>query len=163
MRRTRPYRRNSLGGFSLVEVAMAMAIVGFAMISLIGLLPMGLSNFRQAMNNTVESQIVQSITNQIQLSSFNNLTTSTTPSYYDADGNLLTSAAGAVYTATTTVSSVQSPKYPVTLSNSAGAATADAITITIVNNTQAANQIATQTGQTHQTQTYTIIVANENN
>ena len=142
---------------------MAMAIVGFGLISLIGLLPMGLSNFRQAMNNTVESQIVQSITNEIQLSGFNNLTSSTTPSYYDADGNLLTSATGAVYTVTTTISSVQSPRYPVNLSTSAGAATADAVTIMIVNNTQAANQIATQNGQTHQTQTYTIIVANENN
>lgn len=133
------------GGFSLVEVAMAMAIVSFTLVSILGLLPMGLSNFRQAMNTTVESQIVQGLTSELRLTSFQNLANGTT--YYDADGNALTSSVGAIYTATTTFGPVAGTSYPVNLT-----ANADAVTIVITNKTQP--------GPGH---TYTFILANQNN
>ena len=130
-----------------------MAIVGFAMVSLLGLVPMGLVNFRQAMNNTIEAQIVENISYQLELTSFSNLAYITPTTYYDADGNLLNSSAGAVYTVTTSFTAVQGSNYPVNLSTNA-----DMVKIQIVNNTQA----GTQSGQ-HQTHVYTFIVANENN
>lgn len=46
-------------GFSLVEVTIATGIASFGIISLLGLLPSGLSMFRDAMNVTVSSQIAQ--------------------------------------------------------------------------------------------------------
>jgi uncharacterized protein (TIGR02598 family) len=46
-------------GFSLVEVTVATGIAAFGIITLLGLLPSGMSMFRDAMNVTVSSQIAQ--------------------------------------------------------------------------------------------------------
>ena len=93
-------RRRS-GGFSLVEVALALAIMAFASASIISLIPFGLTSFRQAMNYTVESEIVQSLTNEITLTDFGylkNMSKSKNVTYYfDADGNRLTSDTGSHY------------------------------------------------------------------
>jgi len=95
-------RRRCSGGFSLVEVALALAIMAFASASIISLIPFGLTSFRQAMNYTVESEIVQSLTNDITLTDFaylKNMGKSKNVTYYfDADGNRLTSSTGANYT-----------------------------------------------------------------
>jgi uncharacterized protein (TIGR02598 family) len=48
-------------GFSLVEVTMALGVLGVAIIPLIGLVPVGLKVFREAIDATVQTQIVQSI------------------------------------------------------------------------------------------------------
>jgi uncharacterized protein (TIGR02598 family) len=142
-------------GFSLVEVSVAMAIVSFAMVSILGLIPMGLTNFRQAMNNTVEAQIVQGITSDLELASFTSLQSTT--DYYDSDGNATTASSQPVYTATVTVAAVDGSKEPVNLVNTASSVpsqmqtSADLVTISIVNNTQ----------QKH-TDVYSIIVANQN-
>jgi uncharacterized protein (TIGR02598 family) len=134
-----------LTGFSLVEVAISLAVVSFSMLSILGLVPMGLTNLRQAMNNTVQSQIVQSITSEEQLTSFVNL--QNTSYYYDADGNTTSPSSQPVYTATVTISQVSGSSFPVNLANSA-----DKVTIAIVNKTQPA-----------QTNIYSIIIANQNN
>ncbi|HEY0256385.1 MAG TPA: Verru_Chthon cassette protein B [Candidatus Methylacidiphilales bacterium] len=122
-------------GFSLVEVAMALAIMGFASVSLIGLLPMGLHSLHEAMGNTIESQIVQNLTSDILLSSSTNL-----PQYkgqifyFDDEGLQLTGAAGSVpggtvYTATIDMQVVDSTNSPAALLTTA----AYNVTVTIVN------------------------------
>jgi uncharacterized protein (TIGR02598 family) len=58
----RPY------GFSLVEVAMAMAILSVAMTAILGLLPYVLDNLRVAGNITAEVRIVSEVTGRIELS-----------------------------------------------------------------------------------------------
>ena len=60
-------------GFSLVEVAIAIAILAIAMVALIGLLPSGMSNFQQAMDTTVTSQIAQSVLHDAGQAEFNDL------------------------------------------------------------------------------------------
>lgn|GEM_PF-6307406 len=50
----RPFRRR---GFTLIETAFAIGIVAFAFVALIGLLPAGLTNFREAMDPSVGAQI----------------------------------------------------------------------------------------------------------
>ena len=50
-----------------------MGIVSFAMVSLVGLLPTGLSSFRSAVSTTIEAQIVQSISEDITRTDFTNL------------------------------------------------------------------------------------------
>lgn len=49
------------GGFSLVEVTIAIGIVSFALLSLLGLLPMGLIVLRDAADQTACAHIVQKV------------------------------------------------------------------------------------------------------
>src|SRR5271156_3181044 len=84
-------RRKRCAGFNLVEIAMALAIISFSCTCLLGLLPASLTAFHQAMGNTIESQIVQSISNDLELDAFSSLTSSTFPTtyYYDSEGQAL--------------------------------------------------------------------------
>jgi uncharacterized protein (TIGR02598 family) len=52
--------------FTLVEVTLAMGIMSFAMVTLVGLLPVGMQVFREAIDTTVKAQIVQSITSMAE-------------------------------------------------------------------------------------------------
>ena len=96
-------RKSRNNGFSLVEVALALAIMAFASASIISLIPFGLSSFRKAMNNTVESEIVQNLVNNISMTDFNHLNSMAssqgTVYYFDAEGNPLTSVTGSYYKA----------------------------------------------------------------
>jgi len=57
----RNMRRGSspAAGFSLVEVTLAIGIVAFAFIAVVGLIPTGLKLFRQSMDLTLATQIAQ--------------------------------------------------------------------------------------------------------
>lgn len=92
-------------GFSLVEVTLALGIVSFAMMTLMALIPAGLSSFQQAASLTVEAQIVQSIRTDIALQKFTDLQDAdSTQYYYDSLGGATTARAGdQVYTATLTL------------------------------------------------------------
>ena len=96
--------------FSLIEVTIAIGIVSFAFVSLLGLIPLGLNNFHCAMNSSVGSQIGQAVLNDAQQTDFSTLTGGkTTPFlmttgsntilYFDDQGGALPSAAGAIYQA----------------------------------------------------------------
>lgn len=88
--------RNSFGcpsAFTLVEVTLAIGIIGFAFVAVLGLLPAGLTAFRKAMDVSVSSQIVQRIVTEAQQTDFNKLISSTDavqvyPSrFFDEEGN----------------------------------------------------------------------------
>ena len=103
-------------GFSLIEVTMAVGLVSFAVITVIGLMPVGLVALHRAMDSTEEGQIVREISSQALLTPYSQLTNnfSGTTFYYDEDGVFLTNSTaprpGATrYWATTTVST---PVYP---------------------------------------------------
>lgn len=66
-------RRRVQSGFSLVEVTIAVGIVGFAFVSLLGLVPTGLNTFHQAMDRTVGSTIVQTVMGEAQQTDFDEL------------------------------------------------------------------------------------------
>lgn len=100
--------QKSRRGFSLIEVTIALGLVSFVAVSVIGLLPTGLSVMRNAMDQTVEAQIVRSISGQSQVANFTNLTQGG-PSYFDHEGQLLSSGEGARYTVTL---SRHSPVFP---------------------------------------------------
>lgn len=61
-------------GFSLVEVALAIAVVSFAVIGILSLMSSGLGNYRQVMDTTIAAQIAQRIINDAEQSDFKNLT-----------------------------------------------------------------------------------------
>lgn len=69
--RSRPlaFRR----GFSLVEVTLAMGILAFSMLTVLGLMPVGLSTMRRAMDSTVETQIVRQIGGEVLLTPYSRL------------------------------------------------------------------------------------------
>ncbi len=114
-------------GFSLVEVTMAVGLVSFAVITVIGLMPVGLAALHRAIDTTEEAQIVRQIDALAVLTPYSSLpgSFSGTTFYYDQDGELLaTSTASAPvaspaatrYWATTTVTT---PVYPGSTSTSA--------------------------------------------
>lgn len=60
-------------GFSLVEVTLAIGIVGFAFVAIFGLLPTGLHLFRSAIDASVQTQIVQRVVADAQQTDFDAL------------------------------------------------------------------------------------------
>lgn len=60
--------------FSLVEVALALGIVAFALVGVIGLLPAGLNTFQKAMDTSVGSQILQRVVAEARQASYADLT-----------------------------------------------------------------------------------------
>jgi len=59
--------------FSLVEVVLALGIVSFAFIGIIGMLPVGMNTFRQATDATVQAQITQQIITQVRETNYADL------------------------------------------------------------------------------------------
>lgn len=59
--------------FSLVEVAIAFGILSFAMITLIGLLPMALTTLREVKRDTVHANILQYVAATANLTPFTNM------------------------------------------------------------------------------------------
>lgn len=81
-----PKQKSATRAFSLVEVTLALGIVGFGMVSVMGLLPVGLTTFRDAMDRSVSAQIVQAVLNEYQLVDFTNLPTAPVTTYYSEEG-----------------------------------------------------------------------------
>lgn len=109
---------NSSRGFSLVEVTIALGLVSFALVSMLGLLPTGLTVLRSSMSQTVEAQILQSVASRAVISSFTNIAASTL--YFDDEGLPVASSGAAYYTANLTLTNAAFPgsSNAVTLPNS---------------------------------------------
>ncbi len=60
-------------GFSLVEVAIATAIIAVALVALMGILPSGASNFNKAMDTSITAQIAQRILHDAEQAEFDAL------------------------------------------------------------------------------------------
>jgi uncharacterized protein (TIGR02598 family) len=70
-------------GFSLVEVVLAVGVISFAFVAILGLLPAGLHQFRQAMDTSVAAQIAQRIIQDAQQTDFDVLTETVAPAKRD--------------------------------------------------------------------------------
>lgn len=70
--------------FSLVEAVISIGIVSFAMMSMLGMIPVGLATFRTAMSLTVESAIVQEVAGDLQRTEYASL--AATNLYFDDQG-----------------------------------------------------------------------------
>jgi uncharacterized protein (TIGR02598 family) len=94
-----------VNAFSLVEVTLALGIVAFSLVTLLGLMPLGLATFHKAVETSISSQIVQQVVTDVEQTDFSQLTTSTSGvtqlglRYFDDQGNELPSASspGAIY------------------------------------------------------------------
>lgn len=109
--RSRPVK----GGFTLIETILAIGIVAFAMLPILGLVPVGLNNLREAISFTAESQIIQSLSNDILLTDYDLVVAryggGADVHYYDDEGGQLLGpdAPGRVYTARVTLKDVSAP------------------------------------------------------
>ena len=63
-------RPDRAAGFTLVEVAIAIGILAVALVSLLGLLPAGMTNFRKAMDTSITAQIAQKILHDMEEAEF---------------------------------------------------------------------------------------------
>lgn len=92
-------------GFTLVEVTLALGIISFAFVAMFGLLPVGLSVSRQAIDTTIEAQIVQKLTSQALQTDFSQLSKldpsiyPTAASYYFDNEGKTASQTNALYKA----------------------------------------------------------------
>jgi uncharacterized protein (TIGR02598 family) len=91
-------------GFSLVEVVIAIGVIAFAFIPMVGMLPMGLNLSKQAIDTTVEAQIAQRLTAEVQQTDFSRLdelaaSSIANPYYFDDQGNKVIDPANAIYQA----------------------------------------------------------------
>lgn len=92
-------RQSKKQGFSLVEVVLALGVVAFAFVAILGLIPAGMTTFRQAINISVCSQIGQKVISDAFQADYDTLLTplgqnqdSQTPfltnyRYFDEEGN----------------------------------------------------------------------------
>jgi uncharacterized protein (TIGR02598 family) len=152
------WKRAGRQGFSLIEIAFALAVIGFSSMILLGLLPTGLATFHEAMSNTVEPEIVQSISNDLRLDNFSTLASyaAAPPTYYyDHDGTLLPGQTGSFYQAQVTFVPVTASNSPAAL-DPQGATTTSAynITVTITNIAQ------TSSYAVQHPHLYSLIIAN---
>lgn len=102
-------------GFSLVEVVLALGVVGFAIVAILGMIPIGLNTGHDAQNDTRAAQIAQAILstvasqtqtqfsniqlplNDTSVTSFDLTSSQTKTIYADNDGQLIGGSTNAAY------------------------------------------------------------------
>jgi uncharacterized protein (TIGR02598 family) len=81
------------GGFTLVEISMAIGVVAFAFLGLFGLVPTGLHVFRESIDSTNQTWIMQGLNARLQTTEWPSIRTlgydqSQTIFYFDDEGQL---------------------------------------------------------------------------
>jgi uncharacterized protein (TIGR02598 family) len=84
---TKYSKRRTRIAFSLVEVVLALGVVTFACVILLGLLSIGLVTVTNSVGNTVRAQIIQAIINGSEVQTYTN--TFTTNLYFDNEGSMV--------------------------------------------------------------------------
>ncbi len=118
LRRKLPPSR-SRQAFSLVEVVLAIGVVSFAMMAMLGTLPVGLKSSQQSRTQVATANIARQLQGELQQISFNSDGTSTdtltvqnlaaNPYYFTLEGTKTTAGADAYYEASFAVGGVNLP------------------------------------------------------
>ncbi|XHR27318.1 MAG: Verru_Chthon cassette protein B [Chthoniobacteraceae bacterium] len=91
------FGRSHAAAFSLVEVVMALGVMAFGMLSMIGLLPIGMQGFREIKRDTIHANILQYVSANAGLTPFSDLTTLNNVVWsFNEEGEILTSGSGTV-------------------------------------------------------------------
>lgn len=114
----------SAKAFSLIEVVLALGIVSFAMMAVVGTLPVGLRSSQQSRSQIAAANIARQIQGDLQQISFRSSVAdaftieklSTTPFYFSQDGTR-SEARDAYYVAAFTLNDVTAPGLSVNSSN----------------------------------------------
>ncbi len=110
-----PMRARLKSGFSLVEVALALGVISFGLISLLGLIPTGLKVLVKAKDLALESTISQTVVTQARQTSFSNLPgfAAGSPLYFDEQGNSATTLSASKYVYKAVVAVTYNSGFPV--------------------------------------------------
>lgn len=98
--------KNSSRAFSLVECIIALGIVSFSLVGLLGMMAGGYGGMQRSINSSTQAQIIQSLAAEIQMLDFSVLIDGKTtyrqgfPRYYDNEGQQQDSNAKANYAVT---------------------------------------------------------------
>ena len=95
--------------FSLVEVVIAIGIVSFAVVAILGLIPAGLNTLKDSNGETVRAQIVRSIAASALTANFSSLNAIAS---FDNDGQPLLPTDTATYPRYTVNSTTNAPSFP---------------------------------------------------
>jgi uncharacterized protein (TIGR02598 family) len=91
-------RRSSRGrAFTLIEVVFALAVASFGLVSMLGLLCVGVQTAHEAISTTTEAEIAQQLANQLQLGAYSTVSSSPSTNFYFTQEGFATNAANAVY------------------------------------------------------------------
>ena len=110
-------------GFSLVEVVLAIGMLSFSLVGLLGLMPMVLGSVRESMNLTTQTLIIQALASEAHTLNFSEVTnsakfSSTFPRSYDDVGAPLPQGSSSQDTAFQVTMSISSCQVPATASSS---------------------------------------------
>ncbi|MEI6492320.1 MAG: Verru_Chthon cassette protein B [Verrucomicrobiota bacterium] len=78
--------------FTLIEVTLAIGVVAFAILTMVGLNSVGLTTLRSARDSAMEAQVVQAVGSEARLSDFSQLSTLAGTRYYDQEGRQVVAA-----------------------------------------------------------------------
>lgn len=127
------FRPPSLGrrfgsAFTLIETVLAIGVVSFAFVALMGLLPCGLQIFRKAMDTTLEGQIVQHLVGKISQTPYDELGQLQGRSFWfdEAGGPVPEQSAEGIYSASVSLNA--QPTLPGSVSYANGGLTGVTIT-----------------------------------
>jgi uncharacterized protein (TIGR02598 family) len=103
--------------FSLVEVVLAIGVVSFAMMAMLGTLPVGLKSAQESRSQVATANIARQLQGELQQISFNAASSDTltvqnlagTPYYFTLEGTRTTDMADAYYEASFSVGGVNLP------------------------------------------------------
>jgi uncharacterized protein (TIGR02598 family) len=105
---SRLYSPGREGGFSLVEVALALGVMGFALTAIVGMIPVGLQKARLSMEATTGSHIIRQVIGGLSQSDFSTIS-SIDLSFDDQGMQVDSSAARKIYDCRVTVSAAGLP------------------------------------------------------
>jgi uncharacterized protein (TIGR02598 family) len=115
--------------FTLIETVLAIGIVSFAFVALMGLLPCGLQVFRKAMDTTMEGQMVQHLVGKLTQTPYADLADLQGQKFWfdEAGGPVTEQSADGIYSASVSLNA--QPELPGSASYSNGGLTGVTITL----------------------------------
>lgn len=82
-------------GFSLIEVTIAIGVLAFAAVSILGLIPNGLATGMRSHQTMIASRLAAEVQSELQQVGLASLPTDTT--FFDVDGRVATNSSTAVF------------------------------------------------------------------
>ena len=119
-------RPRSCGGFSLIEIVIAIGVAGFAILPIIGILSVGVSQSGETARNTVTTQILNQVNAEVRQRAFTNLANAA-PLYFDDEGVPTTNLSLALWKTTYMIGDAALPA-----ANTAGSFLSNARLVTVV-------------------------------
>jgi len=111
-----PKSTTRTGAFSLVEVAIAMGIASFVLISLLGLMTVSMDASRRSYEDTTVASLAQTVVSELKTTNFNSIVATTFDRYFTYDGTP-TNSAGSYYLCHGQVMAHTSPNLPAAATN----------------------------------------------